>query len=366
MEFSEIKAALDERDQAMLAKLAATDEQFAGVLARMHEIEQKAVREGGSYSGPTTKSLGAQVAASERYKAFVLDGAKGAVRIQTKDLTSATGSAGAMIPVDVRPEVVGLPRTRMTVRSLLAQGRTTSNLVQYPRQTGFTNNAGVVSEGAEKPESEITIEEADSPVRTIAHWIHVSRQAMDDAPQLQSLIDSDLRYGLALAEETELLYGDGTGQHIDGLVSNATAYSAPFTPSLPTMLDAVLAGIAQVEQSKYPATGIIVNDLDWRIMQSIKDTEGRYIGGGPFSQAPATMWNIPVVFTPAMTRDKFLVGNFTMAAQIFDRMDVEVLISSEDRDNFVKNMLTVRAEQRLALAIKRPEAIVYGDFGNVT
>ena len=67
-----------------------------------------------------------------------------------------------------------------------------------------------------------------------------------------------------------------------------------------------------------------------------------------------------------MDQDSFLVGNFQMAAQIFDRMGVEVLISSEDRSNFIENKLTVRAEQRLALTIKRPAALIYGDFGLVT
>jgi HK97 family phage major capsid protein len=67
-----------------------------------------------------------------------------------------------------------------------------------------------------------------------------------------------------------------------------------------------------------------------------------------------------------MDVDEFLVGAFLTAATIYDRMDAEVLISSEDADNFTKNMLTVRAEKRLALAVKRPAALVTGDFGNIT
>jgi HK97 family phage major capsid protein len=60
------------------------------------------------------------------------------------------------------------------------------------------------------------------------------------------------------------------------------------------------------------------------------------------------------------------VGAFRMAGTIYDRMQTEVLISSEDRDNFVKNMLTVRAEKRLAFAVKRPAALIYGDLGLIT
>jgi HK97 family phage major capsid protein len=329
------------------------------VKARLLEIEKKMVRDGGGYEfSDNGRTLGKQVAESEQFKGWLSNGARGSVKIQLKDVTTAAGSAGALIPIDHRAgEAVTLPRQRLTIRGLLAQGRTNSGLVSYPRQTGFTNNAGVVSEGTLKPESEIAYEDMEAPVRTIAHWIHVSRQAMDDAPALSSLIDSDLRYGLALAEEEEILNGDGTGQHLDGLIANAAAFSPPFVISGPTMLDTILLAIAQSELAKIPATGIVLNDMDWRQMQSIKDSEGRYIGGGPFSQTPPTLWNLPVVATPAMAQDDFLVGNFNMAAQIFDRMDVEVLISSEDRSNFVENKLTVRAEQRLALAIKRPDAL---------
>jgi HK97 family phage major capsid protein len=352
----------------VLKRLGASDTELKDIAARLGEIERKAVRDGYSGdNGGNRRSLGNQVSESDQLKGWIANGARGSVKINVKDVTTASGSAGALIPVDNRQgDVVTLPRQRLTIRNLIAPGRTTSGLVSYPRQTGFTNNAGVVSEGATKPESEIAYTDEEAPVRTIAHWIHVSRQAMDDAPALSSLIDSDLRYGLALAEEEELLNGDGSGQHLDGLIANAAAFSPPFVISGPTMLDTILLAIAQSELAKIPATGIVVNDMDWRQMQSIKDSEGRYIGGGPFSQTPPTLWNLPVVATPAMAQDDFLVGNFNMAAQIFDRMDVEVLISSEDRSNFVENKLTVRAEQRLALAIKRPDALVYGDFGNIS
>ncbi|MBI2715699.1 MAG: phage major capsid protein [Rhizobiales bacterium] len=332
---------------------------------RLRDVEQKLARRGGAGGAPAPNSWGKAVIESDGYKNFVgAMGHHGTVKISLPQaaLTSVPDSGGALVAPDRQAEIVGLPRQRLVVRSLLAPGRTGSNLIQFVRQTGFTNNAGVVSEGVQKPESSISYDLVDAPVRTIAHWVPVSRQVMDDAPQLQSSIDSDLRYGLALNEELELLLGDGTGEHILGLIPQATAYSAPFVVTGEQRLDTLLLAIAQAEQAKLPATGIIVNNLDWRKMQLLKDDQGRYIGSGPFSIAASAAWSIPVVPSLSMPQGDFLVGAFGIAAQVFDRLDAEVLVSSEDRDNFIKNMLTVRAEERLAMAVKRPEALIYGQY----
>lgn len=110
---------------------------------------------------------------------------------------------------------------------------------------------------------------------------------------------------------------------------------------------------------------MVLNEIDWALIETAKDSENRYIFANPLQLAGPVLWGRPVVPTTEIDEDKFLVGAFRAAATIYDRMDTEVLISSEDRDNFVKNMLTVRAEKRLALAIKRAAALIYGDFGRV-
>jgi len=229
-----------------------------------------------------------------------------------------------------------------------------------------TNNAKVVSEGVQKPESNYVYQRGDAPVRTIAHWVQVARQAMDDAAQLQTEIDTELRYGLEYAEELELLKGDGTGEHLEGLVTAADNYSAPISVSGATMIDTLRIAILQASLAEYSADGIVLHPSDWARIELLKDGEDRYLWANPRSVNAPGLWGLPVVVTQAMDEDEFLVGAFRMSATIYDRMDAEVLISSEDRDNFVKNMLTVRAEKRLALAVKRPSALVTGDFGNAS
>jgi HK97 family phage major capsid protein len=334
--------------------------------ARVQEVERQLSRApGGAKSEGEYRTAGAQVTDSDGYKSFLANGGRGTVRIEIKAVTSVAGSAGDLIQPDRRPGIIATPRQRLRIRDLLAPGTTTSNSVEAIRQTGFTNNAAVVAETTLKPESDITFEPFTVPVRTIAHWVPISRQAMDDAPQLQSIIDSELRFGLDYAEEREMLTGDGTGQHLRGLIPEAVAYSAPITIASPTRLDMLRLGMLQASLAEYPATGMVLHPADYAAVTLLKNTAGDYIYANPQSLVGPTLWGLPVVETVAIDIDKFLIGAFAIAAQVYDRMGTEVLISSEDRDNFVKNMLTARAEKRVALAVKRSEALVYGDFGAV-
>lgn len=365
---AETKQKADELLMAQGKLSAAQDkltERLESLETKSTDIEQRMAsrRGGGGDSG--VKSLGQMVGASDDLKNFVaVSGAKGSVRVVVKNaITSATGSAGALIVPERDNEIVGIPKRQMTIRQLLSVGPTTSNSVEYARMVTRTNNASVVAETAQKPESNYVWEPDDAPVRTIAHWVPVSRQAMDDIPQLESEIDGELRYGLDLVEEAELLKGDGTGQHLHGLVPQATAYANPgVTVVNPTKIDILRLAILQASLAEYPADGIVLHPTDWADIELTKDGENRYIFANVIQLAGPQLWGRPVIGTQAMDLDEFLVGAFRTAAKIWDRMDIEVLISSEDRDNFIKNMLTVRAEKRLALAVKRPGALVTGDF----
>lgn len=348
-------------------------EKLAGLTARFDDLEQKQARRGVDET-EREKSIGEQVIENELVKAANATW-RGNIKVsvQRKDIMSVTGTwgsvtspANSLTPSMRVPGIIGLPERRMTVRDLLAPGQTGTNSIEYARENVFTNLAGVVSEGAVKPQSNITFELATAPVRTIAHYFKASRQILDDAPALRSYIDARARYGLMLAEEAELLNGDGTGQHIHGLIPQATAYSAAFTPALATLIDTLRLAALQVMLAEFPPTGIVLNPIDWVKVQLTKDTTGRYIIGNPADSLTPRLWSLPVVETQAMTEDKFLVGNFNMAAQIFDRLAMEILLSTENEDDFIRNLISIRCEERLALAVYRPLALVYGDAGNVT
>ncbi len=279
------------------------------VEARLTGIEQELVRRPGSSRQPNA-SFGHMVTAASEYQSFIDDGKRGTQRIAIPRaaLTSAPNSGGALVAPDRRVEPVLLPQRQLLVRDLLAPGETGSNLVQYFRQTVRNLQAAVVSEGTTKPESSFEYELANAPVVTIAHWVPVSRQVMDDAPQLASMLNSDLIYGLKLKEETELLYADGTGERFLGMVPQAAAFNPPFTVTGGNRLDDLLTAIAQSELAMLPATGIIVNTMDWRKMQSLKDDQGRYLGAGPFDLQVSAAWQVPIVPSLSMLQGHFLAA----------------------------------------------------------
>jgi HK97 family phage major capsid protein len=341
---------------------------FEARAAQVAELEQKAARAGARPEQP--KSAGYKFIEDEGVKAFLANPSAGKrVGVDVKAIvssltTAADGSAGDLI-VPQRAPMVDPVNRRLTVRDLLTPGRTISNAIQYPKETGFTNNAATVSEtsGAAKPSSELQFDLVTTSVTTIAHWILATRQILDDVPMLQSYIDGRLRYGLGYIEDNQLLNGAGTGTDLNGIYTQATASTANLAViSSPTKLDVLRAAMLQASLANIPPTGIVLHPTDWFTIETTKDTAGAYIIGNPQDNTDKRMWGLPVVETPAMTSGKFLVGAFKYGAQIFDREDARVEISTEDSDNFRKNLVTVLAEERLALAVYNTLAFVKGDF----
>jgi HK97 family phage major capsid protein len=344
--------------KASLEKITREGEELR---ARLQEVEQKQARRGADGS-TREKSWGEQVAESPQYKALAA-GQAGKVRISVKaTLTTAGASAGALIAPDRRSTPIMLPQRRVRIRDLLSPGRTSSNSINYPRQTTRTNAAATVAEAASKPESALAFEELSAPVRTIAHLLPASKQVLEDAPMLQSIVDNEMLYMLGDVEEMQLLMGDGTSSNIHGVYTQATAFTPPFTIPGPTMIDVLLLAIAQTQAAGYDADGMALNPLDWARILLMKDDGGKYLANGPFGpEQVARLWTLPVATTMAMTLGKFLITT-RIGAQIFDREDAVVEMSTEHADFFARNLVMMRAEERLALAVYRPQAFTKGDF----
>lgn len=339
------------------------DNKFGEVMAEFRDLEQKLARGGGgSYGSPET--WGAQIARSDQLD-ILRSKQSDRIRIAVKEITSGSASAGGMIDPFRDPMINEIARRRPRIRDLLSVVNTNQGSVEWLKQTTRDNQAAPQVEGALKAESDYAWELQNLPIRTIAHWTRATVQILDDAPALQSTIDGELRYGLAIAEDLQLLSGDGTGVNLDGLITNATNYVADFTPANETMIDKIGLAALQVTLADYEPNGVAVHPSDWMRMRLLKDGDGKYLLGDPQSTPNPLIHGLPVVPTVAMTRDKFLVGDFARAATLYDRQEPTVAISTEDRDNFVTNRITVRAEERLALAIKNPTALSYGDFGNI-
>ncbi|HJQ55653.1 MAG TPA: phage major capsid protein [Vineibacter sp.] len=318
------------------------------------------------------QTFGERFVNSDDYKAFAAKTTpRGRVDMTFKAaITSVTtdtdGAAGDLVRSTRLPGIIPIPEREFTVRDLIMPGRMDGNALEYVKETGFTNLAAPVAEGAKKPESSVKYDVVSTTAKVIAHFVKASRQILSDASQLMSLIDGRLRYGLKYVEENQLLNGDGTGQNLLGIIPQATAYALPAGAAATAQnVDMVRAAMLQVQLADLRATGIVMNPIDWDRIERMKDSTGRYLIGDPQGTTAPRLWGLPVVDTQAIAVDKFLVGGFRDGAQVFDRWQARVEVATENEDDFVKNMVTILAEERLALAVYRPQGFIYGDFGNV-
>lgn len=335
--------------------------------AQIKALEQAAARQGAA--AQSEKSMGQQFIENERVKALHDKGErlqKGeSLSISVKAITSATGTAagnvGQAISPDRRTEINRIPDRRMTIRDLVSPGSTSSGVIIYPKETGYTNNAAVVAEGTRKPESTINMVAVTETVKKVATFMKASSEILADLPQLMSFIDYRLRYMLEFREEAQLLLGSGTGNNLNGIYTQATAYALPTGAATPTTtIDKLRMALLQASLAEFPSDGLVLHPTDWANIEVQKDTQGRYIIGNPQGTLSPTLWSRPVVATQAMAVGTFLAGAFKLGAQIFDRETANVVIATENEDDFVNNLVTILIEERLALAVYRPEAFVKG------
>lgn len=360
----ETKAAVDK----LLIEHTTLTKEKNELKVQLTNLEQEVVKNKGNGSAEVVKSIGQQFVEDEGFKTFAAGGSSGKRGKFMKQFKAAVTSLDYPVtePSIVQPQTAPiLPRLaqRLFVRDLLNVGKTGAPAIFWVRQTGFTNNAAVVSENSLKPTSTIAYDGVMTPVTTIAHLFKASKQIMDDFAMLRTDVDRELRYGLKYAEEQEILFGDGTGVHLLGIIPQASAYAHAFVPPLMTIIDDIRLMMLQSQLARLPATGIVMHFTDWARVELTKDSTGQYLWANPMRLAGPSLWGLPVVPTEITAMlGKALVGAFRDGAQIYDREEINVEVATENNDDFEKNMITIRCEERVALATFRPEAFIYGSF----
>ncbi|MDY0970132.1 phage major capsid protein [Siccibacter turicensis] len=356
----ETKASVDK----MASEFNALREAEKTLKAALGDLEQHVASMPLNNAKKVAETVGQVVISNEALKAFAasIEGGK-RVSVPVNAALLSTDVADGVVEPQRLPGIDTAPKQRLFIRDLIAPGRTGSPAIFWVQQTGFTNAAKVVPEGTTKPYSNIEFATKITPVTTIAHMFKASKQILDDFAQLQSTVDAEMRYGLKYVEEQEILFGDGTGAHLHGIVPQATAFSAAFSVEQQNGIDDLRLAMLQAQLARFPASGHVLHFIDWAKIELTKDSLGRYILANPSALTGPTLWGLPVVATEAAAfQGKFLTGAFNAAAQLFDREDANVVISTENADDFEKNMISIRCEERLALAVKRPEAFIYGSF----
>lgn len=281
-----------------------------------------------------------------------------------------SGTPGVFGTVQRDPLVPRPQRTRR-VRDLFPVQRTTSALIEYFRVTGFTNAASPVAQRndannafGQKAKSGLTFKGEQAAVRTIAHWEAAHRNVLQDEPQLQGIIENELLYGLRLIEDDQILNGTGTGNDLLGIrnVDGIQTY-AQSTVAADNKADALRRAMTLVMLAYYEPTGVVLHDGDWEDIELLKDDNGQYLVAVSIAAGgEQRVWRAPVVTTPAMEEGFALVGAFGLGAQVYDREEGNIRIAEEHSDFFTGNAVAILAEERLALATKRPESFVEVEF----
>ncbi len=375
-----MEGTLHEKTNKTLTELGETgnklSEGMKSIQDRMLEVEQKLARKPADQDRGA-KSIGQIVIESDEYKAAGKNTKPEMHPVQvgsfhktaiTEAAAATTGTLNPLVMADRNAGIILPGLRRMTVRNLLAQRTTTSNMIEFAKENVYTNNAGPQydttsptpgQEGAVKNESGITFSLSQVAVTTLAHWIPASRQVLQDAPALQGYVEGRLRYGLMLEEEDEMLNSSGANGELNGLLNQATAFTGGTTNQ--TALDTFLKAFTQISLAEFEATGIVLHPKDWQDVMLLKDTTGRYLFSDPQAAGTPRVWGKDVVATQSMAAGQFLAGNFLLAAEVVDREDAIVRIAEQHADFFVRNMVVILAEQRLALIVYRAAAIVKGN-----
>lgn len=291
-------------------------------------------------------------------------------------------SAGAFLPGDDLGLQVGLsPFQRpLMLRDLVTNGTTTSDSIEYVRVTGITNNAAPVAEatssgpqtvsganlvnavgGGYKPESGLAVARVTTAVKTIAHWIPVTKRALADAAQMVTLIDNFLQYGLEEELEDQMIAGDNTGENFEGLGNVSGVQAQAWDTNLLTTLRKAKTKVRVTGRSV--PSGYAMNPADVEALDLLTDNENRYYFGGPGSQGQpgSSLWGLPVIETEAVPAGTAYVGDWSKAI-LWDRQQATVTTTDSHADFFVRNLVAILAELRAAFGVLQPSAFVEIDL----
>ena len=348
-----------------LAKLGQEQTKFAQALA---EMEQKSAIVTNEPQAPVT--LGDSFIKSDSFKNFGTN--RRAVfeftKAESTTQASNTATRSTVEPPYIVPGILKLPDAQLYIEGLLPHVPVSASSVQYVKEGAMTNKATVVAEAADKPETTFTQPSIHTAnIVTIAHWTRITKQLSDDSTALAAYINQKLQYGLQAKIDHQLVNGAGGATELPGLLTtgNYTDVSTSIAALLPSgadLFDYALFLKGQMELSNFAPSAFVFNPSDWTALCVVKDKQGRYILGGPQAIASKSLWGIPVVTSSSVPAGKFLMANFQLAATIYDRDGLTLAMSEHDATNFTQNLITLRVERRLGMAVEWPIACYGGDW----
>ncbi|NEA53583.1 phage major capsid protein [Streptomyces sp. SID13666] len=265
------------------------------------------------------------------------------------------------------------------IRDLFPKSSTKQPVLYGARETGWTNNAAQVKErygadgtspatGADTDtwgrakRSKLSLTPVMYPVAEVAHLLDAHKNILSDEPRLRTFINTRMVEGVKYAEDWDLLHSVGDGQSLTGLFNTPGVQQYAGAPTDKYSVQ-IRRSITKAILAEYDPTGIVLSPTMWEQVEVEEDKNGAFrVALAVAVGAEKKVWRLNVVETTAMEDGKFLVGAFGLGAQLHDRENVSVTVSSENAENFEKGLITFRADERLALEVPRPESFVIGTW----
>ena len=317
------------------------------------------------------KSVGDSFVADKAYTDFVSGAATSARAVITlykgDDSTPTTvGTNRVPVVTSLAPSfyagVFGTPNVPQKIEPLIPHIAVTTDSVDYVTVADTINAAGVL-EAKKIPESKFAPTLAKANVVNVAHYTKITKQLADDAPALAAYINTKMLYGLQNKVENQIVNGNGTAPELKGLLATGSFTNASEQlTGAKNLFDLLLLLQGVAETAAYEPEALVLNPMTWAQLAMEKDSQGRYLLGGPGLAANKSVWGIPVVTSSAVPAEKFIFGNFTQTVTIYDRQQVAVEMTGTNEDDFTRYLYTIRASRRLALAVEVPAGIFAGDF----
>ncbi|MEV6102624.1 phage major capsid protein [Nocardia sp. NPDC051981] len=364
---------LTEDEQTAVKGHLATADDLAGKIKQAAESDALfkrafAVEDGKPSGGGELVGVKAKLEADAAYKSAALaSGARTRFSQRTAEFDakdfSTGGAAGGLVQTQYG-QVVPEALRRPTVAQLLGAGTMTATTLTYYVQGPTTGEFASVAELGQKPALDFAFTPEVETLTKIAGITKISDEAFQDVPYLVSVIEQQMRLRLVLAEEDQLLNGDGTGINMTGLLNRAGILTET-SAGADDDLDAIFRGMTNVElATQLPVDAVVINPLDYMRLRLTRDGNEQYFGGGPFTGAYGNgglqigpgLWGQRTVVTSAIEQGTALVGAFEIGGQVLRKGGVSVEMTNSDQDDFIHNRVTLRAEERLLLAVYQPAA----------
>ncbi len=302
-------------------------------------------------------SIGEMIVNSDQFKDFRPHKGGASVEFdipfeQKTVLDVATG----FVPQSVRTGLIlETPQMPPRIADLFAQTTTDQAAVAYMEETTFTNAAAETAENTTKPQSTLAFTERTSPVRKIATEMTLTEEVMADNAGLMDYINSRLPAMIQFREDQQLLTGNGTTPNLRG-VNNFVGIQTQAKGADPTP-DAIFKAMVLVFTSQFvPCDTVVIHPADWQDIRLLRTADGLYIFGDPSRPGPETIFGARLVQSTRQTQNTALVGAFRFGAAFARRTDLTIRLSNEHANNFTSNLITIVAEERVALVPYRAAA----------